>query len=245
MKHKLAIGERFRALCEIEGCIDIKRIRENEDCIVFNNGIGITADEMRLLGNSQNVISVNPESGFVSSDYTLNGRHPTHKHKNENILVKSLSQRGETDFDVELGLDGNNEFLLDHVNGYHIPGLVFVEASRQVAMSIYHIYIQDCEEDVYFVLKDISSKYLGFAFPIDTYAQANLTLVCEKTNQYFITINFIQNGKKIVQSESTFTIHSKRRFTPFEKKSAEKAIKKQLASYQNQNQKRAIEHAEG
>ncbi|PSU32185.1 hypothetical protein C9I99_18420 [Photobacterium lutimaris] len=56
------------------------------------------------------------------------GRHPTHKEKEENILVNYVSQRTKTQYFAELMLDGNNEFLLDHVNGVHIPGLVFAES---------------------------------------------------------------------------------------------------------------------
>ncbi|WP_170111787.1 AfsA-related hotdog domain-containing protein [Photobacterium frigidiphilum] len=244
MQHKLAIGERFRSLCEIENCIDIKDIKNNEHSLIYSNGFGLNKDELNHIEKHTNFISSNQKSGFISKEYTKDNNHPTHKHRDENILVKHLFQKGNEEYTADLCLDGRNEFLLDHVNGVHIPGLVFIEATRQIAMSIFHIYVQPDEDDVYFVLNEISSSYLGFAFPIDTKAQAHLALICEKTNQYLITISFSQNDKTIVHSKAAFTIHEKKRFSLFEKKSAQKAIKKQIGTYKNQHQEKEVINAE-
>lgn len=240
MNHKIAIGRRFHPLSRLSNCVSIQDIGSYEN--IINCNIGLCHDERKLISSIADD-SANAEIGhqFIKPKYMKDGRHPTHKEKLENILVKNVFQQSQTQYSAELMLDGDNEFLLDHVNGVHIPGLVFVEATRQVAMTIFHTFLQDSEEDVYFVLNDIHSQYLGFAFPIKTTAEAEMTVTSPSGNQFNITLAYHQNNKVIVRSEANFTVHPKARFSRFEMRAAENAMKQQLNQLLEEQKENACE----
>jgi hypothetical protein len=161
----------------------------------------------------------------------------THKSRRENIVISVPEEISKNTYRADLLLHANNEFLLDHTTGYHIQGMVFLEATRQMASAVTDMIRQAIGK--YYVMHDIHAEYHNFAFPIET--QVVLTIVENRFNDedeetFVIQVEFLQNGKKVVATGGSFTATDKQTITQKEQRLAQIAIQKNIRTLQKKLQ---------
>jgi hypothetical protein len=87
-----------------------------------------------------------------------------HKEKDSNIFVARVAPLGPARPDehaAELALDPAHPYHFEHAQD-HVPGMMLIEAGRQLAMAIAHIYY-DVSFDAVFVLENMHSSFTRFA----------------------------------------------------------------------------------
>lgn len=87
-----------------------------------------------------------------------------HKQQATNVFVARVAPLGAGRPDehvAELALDTAHPYHFEHAQE-HVPGMMLIEAGRQLAMAIAHIYY-DVSFDAVFVLENMSSSFTRFA----------------------------------------------------------------------------------
>jgi hypothetical protein len=87
-----------------------------------------------------------------------------HKQEAANVFVARVAPLGPSrpdDHVAELALDPSHPYHFEHAQD-HVPGMMLIEAGRQLAMAIAHIYY-DVSLDSVFVLEQMSSSFTRFA----------------------------------------------------------------------------------
>lgn len=102
-------------------------------------------------------------------------------------------------------IDENCELMSDHTTGCHIQGMVLVEASRQMALSISERYLlpELLQLNNYFTLNNIEVKFKNFLFPIDVEIHCIVSkyeLINDKRLNAQIKIDFYQNNQLAVEA---------------------------------------------
>ena len=174
MKKATAIvGDRFRAFARNPGVICIGQLETAleehtlEEDADFDLGQGVSDDRIaRLLtvaaerGCRQRFLFDRPEKcGF---------RH-VHKHRPENSMLSLPRRVSESRFEADLLLDDADELMSDHVSGQHLPGMVLIEAARQMIMAVTEEFFpESLAGQRAFVWLGLDVKYSGYAFPVRT-----------------------------------------------------------------------------
>ena len=87
-----------------------------------------------------------------------------HKQHATNVFVARVAPLGPARPDehvAELALDPGHPYHFEHAQD-HVPGMMLIEAGRQLAMAIAHIYY-DVSFNAVFVLEHMSSSFTRFA----------------------------------------------------------------------------------
>ena len=205
------IGDRFSSFTGIEGAVHY-----SDWCIIrtgpllrealYIPGQGLTTEQAFAV--LETALIVASQEGWKLDWPTLQlaSRQRTHKSRPENVIITEPVMTAEKIFESSLVLQRDNELLLDHTTGFHIQGMVFLEATRQVATAVVDIIYYN--SDKYYVMHDIHADYLSFAFPIETkiILQLHELGVNDEGNESFaVHLDFIQNGRKVVTTAGSFT----------------------------------------
>ena len=219
---KLVIGDRFTNFGNTPHCVTYHQWREfflknevpSEDCI-FIPGLGLSTDQIAEVSRYL------PRQFRKYSTYPIATQSQTHKHKSENVLVSTPKVCEFGIYESKLVVQNNNELILDHITGFHLPGMIFLEATRQMATSVVDMLFHD--EQKYYVMQDIKAEYLSFAFPIDTDITLELSQIgkCSETKGFSVNLKFIQNGKNVVSTSGSFISADKVQFAKKEQRMAE------------------------
>jgi len=201
---KIVVGNRFVNAGKLSGCISYgdweKRtnIPSDHDEIYFP-GQGLDARQIR------EVTEIMPKSLQKSVPEILATTVQTHKRAKQNILIADVERVSDKIFSARLIVQENNELLLDHTTGFHLQGMLFLEASRQ--MSAAASALMGSDTNVYHVIQDIHAEYKSFAFPIETSLRMELHSVTWSEEQKAVSgkIDFNQNGKTVVTTWGSFS----------------------------------------
>lgn len=92
-----------------------------------------------------------------------------HKQRPENVLLADLHRSGEHEYQARLVVHGDNELVLDHVSGWHIPGMLIHEAARQMILAVTETYYVDAApaQGHRYVLESWQTSFDEFLFPLD------------------------------------------------------------------------------
>ncbi|MFF7709369.1 AfsA-related hotdog domain-containing protein [Pseudomonas sp. NPDC007930] len=63
------------------------------------------------------------------------GRQATHQHHARNIVISKLVDNGNGSYASWLMIDERHGQLSDHLTGMHVPGMLIIEAARQLAIA--------------------------------------------------------------------------------------------------------------
>lgn len=159
------------------------------------------------------------------------GSRETHKCKPKNILVSQVRVRNDSLFEASLLLDEQNEFLDDHIAGQHLPGMVLIEAGRQMAFLVTEQFFLPANEleAPAFVLHDLNTTFHAFTFPIDVLIQYDIIEKnLENPNKLFfsVRITFLQMDHLVAEIRSTFTVADRARMASIENTLARKALQR-------------------
>lgn len=200
---------------------------------IYIPGQGLTTEQaFQILDSSLRIAS---EEGwqFDWPSLQLASRQQTHKQRPENIIITAPVMAGDCIFESSLVLQRDNELLLDHTTGFHIQGMVFLEATRQVSTAVVDIVYPKGEN--YYVMHDIHADYLSFAFPIETKIILKLHeegINDEGNESFAVRLDFIQNGRKIVTTSGRFTAITRQLMLDREQRLAQMTLQKGCRSLQ-------------
>lgn len=95
-------------------------------------------------------------------------RSQCHKHRPENVLISTPRKVTTDRYSADLLVHSRNEFMLDHLTGLHIQGMVLAEACRQMFLAVTERFCLNgyTAAQRYFVIKEMNMRYLEFAFPL-------------------------------------------------------------------------------
>ncbi|TCI03746.1 hypothetical protein EZV61_09405 [Corallincola luteus] len=219
---RLVVGDKFTNFHRIPSCIlysDWKQLRGVNrsllDSCIFIPGLGLNKNQVDDISREL------PIELQHLSQYDLASQSQTHKHNIDNILVTTPEQIDDFVFESKMMVQDCNELILDHATGFHLPGMLFLEATRQMATSAVDLLFHG--ENKYYVMHDIKADYLNFAFPIDT--TVTLELIQERSEDgeraFRVNLSFHQNGKKVVTTSGSFSSVDKESFALREERFAQ------------------------
>jgi hypothetical protein len=243
------VGDSFELFSTNQGVMTIshllKDITEN-DCSnicdkIFAIGQGVQQEQLDQLVEmfEQDELSQRLNSRLLHIPPEKGGSQETHKRKPKNIVVSQVRARNDTLFEANLLLDDRNECLDDHVTGQHLPGMVLIEAGRQIAFLITEQFFLEpdrCEQAA-FVLHDLNTTFHAFTFPVDVLVRYE---ILEKnlenpTRLFFsVLITFLQAGRLVAEIRSTFTVAEKDRITSVESTLARRALQQSRSEVYNE-----------
>ena len=137
-----------------------------------------------------------------------------HKHQAENVLVSRIEPlaAGQPDsFLCQLFFDPKHAFFFEHPLD-HVPGLMLIEAGRQAAIAIAHLYL-GVSHDTVFIVNKLNTEFKTFAeldkplFLIGTIRDKQY--LNGELHAFRTEGNFIQNERSLGFVNGTATIYDK------------------------------------
>lgn len=139
-----------------------------------------------------------------------------HKHRLENVFVSRFEAIGvdhSDDFIAELFLDPSHDFFFEHPLD-HVPGLMLIEAGRQLGTTVAHLAYDVPLEDTVFILNGMQVDFSTFA-ELDVPVFVNSSVSEKKfrrgtlTEMYYYG-HFVQRGESIGYMAGRWSILSKK-----------------------------------
>lgn len=161
-----------------------------------------------------------------------------HKNYQENVLISELDELSPNEYSSELVIHNDNELIQDHLSGSHIPGMIFVEATRQLSIAAWSCYENQHPHTTALLIKDIHCEYYQFAFPFQT--DIHTTILKEGANTYEMDIFFTQNNEQIAHTFGHFSTIESKSIQKIEKRQMRTAIRDKTTNIVQNNQKTYI-----
>lgn len=99
-----------------------------------------------------------------------------HKAHEANVLLANLREVSAGRFASDLRLHADNELLNDHITGQHVPGMVIIEAARQMMMAVSNAYYLPMltDADHGYVLNSIECRFDRYVFPLSAVVELTM-----------------------------------------------------------------------
>jgi hypothetical protein len=148
----------------------------------------------------------------------------THKTKDINTFVARIEviEKGEADcFLSQVILDGKHPFFFEHAYD-HVPGLLMIEAGRQIGTAIAHLFY-DVTFDTVFILNEMNIRfflYTEMSKPLFVKSMVRNKLI-RKGNLIQMEHDgyFMQDGKEVAYMGGTWQMYNKKIIERFRKSS--------------------------
>ncbi|WP_462164963.1 AfsA-related hotdog domain-containing protein [Pseudoalteromonas xiamenensis] len=166
--------------------------------------------------------------------YVKASQNNTHKHYFQNILVSVARRLENKTYEMDLMLDGGNEFFSDHMTGQHVQGMAIIEAARQAFLSVTEqFYLASKDEKFYFVINDINIKYKRFVFPVASTIQYTILeeRLTDDRMSFDVCVDVIQDGKICANTLVSFTVFEYNTIDEKEKRAAAKVVSSLLEQH--------------
>ncbi len=138
-----------------------------------------------------------------------------HKVKNENNFVSRIEriEAGDDDcFISQVAVDRKHPFFFEHAYD-HIPGLLMVEAGRQIGTAIAHLFY-DVSFDTVFILNEMNIRffrYVELAKPLFVKSMVRNKLIRkDKLIQMEHDGYFVQDGHDVAYMGGTWQMYDKK-----------------------------------
>ncbi|WP_051855787.1 AfsA-related hotdog domain-containing protein [Streptomyces sp. NRRL B-1347] len=156
-----------------------------------------------------------------------------HKHRAENVLLADLRNFSKTHCAAGLRIHRDNEHLLDHHATRHVPGMLIVEAMRQICTAQFETShrpgLPSCGYAGIWHRIDIS--FDNFLFPLHAEVRSEITEFDgeKKSNLRFrTTASACQNGGVVARAEIEYSMVKQERIDVLEHRKATGAARSQL-----------------
>ena len=219
-------GYRFFELDRIISVEDLNSTNERFSHSKLTAGQYLTNDEIKTL--SKFCYENQLDFDFNDGNYPVTDGKLVHKLRNENSLITLPKQLSESLFCADVWIDGENEFLQDHVTGYHIQGMVLIEVVRQMFIAVSEeYYFRDWKENSYVVIHELNTKFHQFTFPQSFSVHQENVKIKEKEKSIFFDSNFFitQNNNKTFSANAIYSIYESSILTEKEKNKAQESVK--------------------
>lgn len=235
----IVVGDKFAEFATLEGTTTVSRLANLFDGLRANQqmpevvlfGQGVSEGWRSYL--KKRALASGIETIFLGSQQIddRTGRKFCHKWNRHNVLITHPQQVTSTHYSMLLSIDDACEIIADHVSGYHLQGMVFIEAARQAFLAVTECFLLPRENRYYFVINKLDTTYLRFAFPLPT--DITLEIVeadSSRTDRYSakVVIRFYQNGECVSESRVEYAAILEEKLLSKEKSMAISALNSTL-----------------
>jgi hypothetical protein len=153
---------------------------------------------------------------FALGPPPLLDRKLVHKDHEQNVFIsrfEPLSEDHPDDFIGQLFIDKTHPFFFEHPLD-HVPGLMMVEAGRQLGTAVAHEFYNVPLGETVFILNGMEVDFTGFA-ELDSPVFVNSSVSDKKfkrgvLSQMFYHGNFVQNERPIGFMSGRWNIYNKK-----------------------------------
>lgn len=177
----------------------------------FELGQGVGADRINALLDKAEQLGVRDQLLFER--LTMCGKREVHKHSSENAIISIPLKVKEDTFESLVFIDDSGELFSDHVTGQHLPGMVFVEAVRQLCLGVTETHFMEDAQRSAFLLTSIHVRFLNWAFPLAikaVYRILTQTHPSADAVHFAIDVTFVQGDKVVASGDATFELRNRR-----------------------------------
>lgn len=211
----VVVGDKFSEFASLQGITTVSRLANLFDGLhgsgqlpeVVLFGQGVSEGWRSYL--KKRALASGIETAFLGSEQIdeRTGRKFCHKWNRHNVLITHPRQITPARYSMLLSIDDACEIMADHVSGYHVQGMVFIEAARQAFLAVSECFLLPKENRYYFVINKLDTTYHRFAFPLPT--DISLEIVesdSSRADRYSATvaIRFCQNGECVAESRAEY-----------------------------------------
>ncbi len=211
----------------------------------FQLGQGLSKESIAYIDN---LLLRSGQSDRLLSKDVVNAKYASkkesHKHKSENILITSPKKVDEDHYDMMLVVDERGELLLDHITGFHIQGMVLIEAARQAFLAVTekYFYENDIPSAHYFVINKMDTAYHAFVFAIDIDIRYCITekKIEPHRSKFSADVEFWQNETLCTTVKVAFSVYEAQKLEQKEKALAQLALNQFVQKQQPERFNQAV-----
>lgn len=167
---------------------------------------------------------------FDDKKYSLEKKEYVHKRFTRNVIISKPDQISPDSFESQVLINANSDEIADHLTGYHIPGMVIIEAARQIMLSVTERYYSDFDNvgDCYVIINGINAKLDKFLFPwdINIIFKINSITKLKNNNKFESTATFRQNNEICSEVNMCFSVFYKSTLLNIERRKAKMSLDK-------------------
>ncbi|MEV0445734.1 AfsA-related hotdog domain-containing protein [Streptomyces spectabilis] len=156
-----------------------------------------------------------------------------HKHRAENVLLADFRNFSKTHCAAGLRIHRDNEHLLDHHATRHVPGMLIVEAMRQICTAQFETSHRPGSPSEYAgIWHRIDISFDSFLFPLHAEVHSVITEFDEAKKsrlRFRTTTSARQNGGVVARAEIEYSMVKQERIDLLEHRKAAGAVQSQLA----------------
>lgn len=228
MPKHILVGDQFSAFAKLGRGLTPSDVRHGDmpmdGCVEI--GLGLDRQELStLLSERVNALKNMDVTGLDD----VASLEITHKRHLSNVLITVPRKLASRQYTAQLVLGGQMDRLLDHVSGYHVSGMILVEAGRQVAIATgeleYELGRQNTTQAFIWTSADI--RFERFLFPVATDIQVTIQESSESSEKQRICtalVSFHQAGKRVSAMELGYEIRAKAWLAEIEEHSARRVL---------------------
>lgn len=249
----IVVGDGFEKFAQLDQCISFTELQNKLETTEFLNdlkqgdryypGQGICAEPIQTFIDT---IEAKGISNYFTHWYSAcihfkAEKKLTHKHNAANTLVTDPQRRDSNTFELEICIDENNEIMSDHTTGFHLQGMLLIEAIRQSGLAVTEKFFLPkgvlCQRS--FVFHDFSINFLSSAFPVDAKIIYKIT-DSDTTNPlklcFTSRIEIHQGNNVVASANATYSVFKKLTIERMHRSMAEKCLKQHLRGLSNEPQ---------
>lgn len=170
---------------------------------------------MKILSNNrENFINTERKAlySYDRRDFSARiDRNIVHKYQDENVFISDVHETAQNTFECDVVFNDKHQFFFEHRID-HVPGLLILEASRQMGTAICHLFY-DIDYNYSFIIDYSKISFKNFTelnkkITVRTIIEAD---VRKKNRKIFSGKSYvIQDGVVITEVESTWKcLHKK------------------------------------
>jgi hypothetical protein len=235
-RHLIVVAEPFAAFARHERVVTMSHLVELiaakriESDLVVRLGQGLDHSDRTVLEETCrrahfNKITIDGGAGL---DRILD-RTVVHKGRQENVLLANLRNVAPNRWVVDLRVHRNNEFVLDHLTGEHLQGILIIEAMRQLCIALFETQFRKerPNRDYAGVWNSMELTFEGFIFPLCAEVGVDLKTVDLRNSsnlKFKVTTSLMQNRFRAARADICYSMIDKDRLAILELRKADQLL---------------------
>jgi hypothetical protein len=246
-KHVVVVADRFASFTDGERVLTISELLAlvSSDAAVASGGTwlvhvgqGMEESDWQLLESACG-INGRPGVRIADREALLRSRvapEAVHKVHQENVLLANLRNLSRDHCVADLRIHPDNELVLDHNTCEHVPGMVIIEAIRQIGIAQFETACRPGLPHFGYTAmwKGLSLSFQDFLFAIPATVVSEIVAsdLRKVTNLGFrARVSVWQNGGEVVTAELEYAMIKQERFRTLERRRATQATEAYLNGF--------------
>lgn len=211
------VGDKFAKNLTSQNIISMSMLEKSIYCndyahYKFYLGQGVNLKKIFAFKKYIKINRLQNISILFDKSYIKASRRITHKKKSVNVFISDPLKIDDKIYVSRLLVDDRCVEMSDHFANKHMPGMILIEAARQMATAITEkFYIVNNKEPLLFIGKSFNAIFNCLISPLEVDIKCMINKIKEsKNNKTFdITIFFIQNNNICTEINHIFSVFPK------------------------------------